>query len=141
MSTLLENYGGDTTINGRVEDWPTDNMLRDGKLLRPLAIDRVTSYSPHNSSEVGFVSGNDEAAGERQNTYRKVSPLVVRKKEKESLTDKWEARVLQQKQQAGELKESQEKLIGSKLGDKPLQRRVGSKNAEKGTCFALIFPS
>ena len=141
MSTILENYGGDTVINGAPEDWSTDNSLRDGKLLRSLAIDRVALYSPRSGSEVGFVSGDDESTGERQNNYRKGSPLTLRKKEGESLTDKWEARVQQQKQQAAELKESQEKLTESKLGDKPLRRRVDSKDAEKGMCLVSVFPS
>ncbi len=122
MSTILENYGGETSIDG-----PPDNNLSDGKLLlRPL-VDRVALYSPHGSDEVGFVSGNDSGTSGGQNTYRRVSPLAVRKKETESLTKKWETRVQQQKKQ--ETKELKEKL-----GDKPLQRRVGSKNVEKGTC-------
>jgi hypothetical protein len=87
------------------------------------------------------VSGDDEVKGERQNTYRRVSPLTGKKKEREPLTEKWEAKVQQQKQEAEDLKESQEKLMGGKSEDRPLQRRVDSKNVEKGKCFALVFPS
>lgn len=141
MSTILENYGGDASIDGAPENWPTDNTLRDGKFLRPLAVDRVALYSPRSSSEVSFVSGDDEGTGERQNTYQRVSPLTVKKKERESLKEKWEARVQKQKQDAEELKESRKKLVRSKLGDRPLQRRVDSKNVEKGTCFASVFPA
>lgn len=140
VSTILENYGGDTTIDGAPEHWPIDNTLRDGKLLRSLAVDRVALYSPHSSSEVSLVSGDDESMSERQNTYQRVLPLTIRKKEGWSLAEKWEARVQQQKQQEAEdLKVSQEKLMGGKSGDWPLQRRVDSKNVEKGTCFALVF--
>lgn len=120
------------TIDGPPENRPSDNTLSDGKLLlRSLAVDRIALYSPRSSSEAGL-SGDDEGTSGGQNTYPKVLPLAVRKKERGSLAKKWETRVQQQKQEKKERKESQGKIIGSKLGDKPSQTIVGSNSVEKG---------
>jgi len=144
VSTILDDYEGDTNarfspIDEASEDWLNDNTLKDGEFLRPPAVDRIALYSPSSGSEIGFVSGEDESADDH-NTYRQAPTLAMRKKEREPLTGKWEAREQQQQQDVEELREAQERLTGGKLGDKPFQRRVDSKNVVKGMLFCFSFP-